>query len=215
MSRTPLIAGNWKMNKTVAEAERFIQALLPRVSSLRRRRARDLPALHGARGDGRQRPRIARRGLRAEHARGAERRLHGRDLRGDARRARRRRGRDRPLASAAQYFGETDRARRAQGGRGARGRPASDPLRRRERGRARSRARPSASCATRSRTGSSTCPPERLAEVAIAYEPIWAIGTGRVATPEQAQEAASFVRALVALAGAPRGRRCACSTAAR
>ena len=30
---------------------------------------------------------------------------------------------------------------------------------------------------------------ERLAEVVIAYEPIWAIGTGQVATPEQAQEA--------------------------
>ena len=29
--RVPLIAGNWKMNKTVAEAEEFIQALLPRV----------------------------------------------------------------------------------------------------------------------------------------------------------------------------------------
>jgi len=40
-------------------------------------------------------------------------------------------------------------------------------------------------------------PRERLGELAIAYEPIWAIGTGRVATPEQAQEAASFVRALV------------------
>jgi triosephosphate isomerase len=39
---------------------------------------------------------------------------------------------------------------------------------------------------------------DRLAEVTIAYEPIWAIGTGKVATPDQAQEAIAFVRALVA-----------------
>ena len=38
---------------------------------------------------------------------------------------------------------------------------------------------------------------QRIAEVVIAYEPIWAIGTGHVATPEQAQEAVAFVRALV------------------
>ena len=41
-------------------------------------------------------------------------------------------------------------------------------------------------------------PRERLADIVIAYEPIWAIGTGKVATPEQAQEAVAFVRALVA-----------------
>ena len=40
-------------------------------------------------------------------------------------------------------------------------------------------------------------PPERLGEVTIAYEPVWAIGTDRSATPEQAQEAIAFVRALV------------------
>ena len=39
---------------------------------------------------------------------------------------------------------------------------------------------------------------ERLVDVTIAYEPIWAIGTGKVATPDQAQEAIAFVRALVA-----------------
>jgi triosephosphate isomerase len=38
---------------------------------------------------------------------------------------------------------------------------------------------------------------DRLADVVIAYEPVWAIGTGRVATPDQAQSAMAFIRALV------------------
>jgi len=32
----------------------------------------------------------------------------------------------------------------------------------------------------------------------VAYEPVWAIGTGRTATPEQAQSAHAFLRALIA-----------------
>lgn len=39
---------------------------------------------------------------------------------------------------------------------------------------------------------------DRLAEVVLAYEPVWAIGTGRTATREQAQEAAAFIRSLLA-----------------
>ncbi|MCY7295788.1 triose-phosphate isomerase [Alteromonas sp. a30] len=39
---------------------------------------------------------------------------------------------------------------------------------------------------------------ESLAQCVLAYEPIWAIGTGRTATPAQAQEVHAFVRALVA-----------------
>jgi triosephosphate isomerase (TIM) len=38
---------------------------------------------------------------------------------------------------------------------------------------------------------------DRLDDVVIAYEPIWAIGTGKVATPEIAQDAIGFIRALV------------------
>jgi triosephosphate isomerase (TIM) len=40
-------------------------------------------------------------------------------------------------------------------------------------------------------------PDDRLADVVIAYEPIWAIGTGRTATPEQAQEACALIRGLI------------------
>ncbi len=39
---------------------------------------------------------------------------------------------------------------------------------------------------------------EKVSAVTIAYEPVWAIGTGRTATPQQAQEAHSFIRELIA-----------------
>jgi len=42
--------------------------------------------------------------------------------------------------------------------------------------------------------------PERLV---IAYEPVWAIGTGRTATPEQAQEVHKFLRGLISMIFSP------------
>lgn len=36
--------------------------------------------------------------------------------------------------------------------------------------------------------------PEQMRDVTIAYEPVWAIGTGRVATPDQAEEVHHFLR---------------------
>ena len=38
---------------------------------------------------------------------------------------------------------------------------------------------------------------EQMANVVLAYEPVWAIGTGKTATPEQAQEVHAFIRGLL------------------
>jgi triosephosphate isomerase len=40
--------------------------------------------------------------------------------------------------------------------------------------------------------------PEEFAQIVIAYEPVWAIGTGKVATPEIAEDAHKQIRALAA-----------------
>ncbi|MBL9205893.1 MAG: triose-phosphate isomerase [Opitutaceae bacterium] len=39
---------------------------------------------------------------------------------------------------------------------------------------------------------------DQLTSVVVAYEPVWAIGTGKVATTEQAQEVHAFIRSLLA-----------------
>jgi triosephosphate isomerase len=39
---------------------------------------------------------------------------------------------------------------------------------------------------------------EDFGKIVLAYEPVWAIGTGLTATPEQAQEIHAYIRSLVA-----------------
>ena len=48
------------------------------------------------------------------------------------------------------------------------------------------------------RKGLGGCSPRDLSHVVIAYEPMWAIGTGRTATAAQAQKAHAFIRSVVA-----------------
>lgn len=38
---------------------------------------------------------------------------------------------------------------------------------------------------------------EQISKIVIAYEPIWAIGTGKTATPDQAEEMCAFIRGMI------------------
>ena len=56
---------------------------------------------------------------------------------------------------------------------------------------------------------------EQMTETVVAYEPVWAIGTGKTATTQQAQEAHAFIRKiLAAMFDAEAPAKCASSTAA-
>jgi triosephosphate isomerase len=48
-----------------------------------------------------------------------------------------------------------------------------------------------------------TLAPESVGDTVIAYEPVWAIGTGQAATPEDAQEACQWIREVVARCANP------------
>jgi triosephosphate isomerase len=196
MPRAPLIAGNWKMNKTVAEAEAFVAALLPRVST-----ADGVDVGLCVPFTALQAVVDSTRGSRVEvYAQTmhqapsgaftgevsapmlAELDVHGAVLGHSERR---------------QYFNETDRAlsEKVPVALDAGLKPilcVGETEEEREAGDTERKLRHQV------QEGLEKVATERLGDVVIAYEPIWAIGTGLVATPEQAQEAIAFVRALVA-----------------
>ncbi|MBQ9967374.1 MAG: triose-phosphate isomerase [Oscillospiraceae bacterium] len=47
------------------------------------------------------------------------------------------------------------------------------------------------------KAGLAGIPEEKIRKIVIAYEPIWAIGTGKVATPEQAEEVCEHIRTVI------------------
>ena len=195
MSRTPFIAGNWKMNKTIAEAEAFIAALLPKVSSVEHVEVAICPPFTALQAmvDSARGSRVA---VYAQNMHDAdygaftgevcapmlaELNLDGVVLGHSERR---------------QYFNENDRALQQKVPRALEAGLVpilcvGETEEERERGETERKLRHQV------QEGLDKVPLERLPEVVIAYEPIWAIGTGLTATPDQAQEAIAFVRALV------------------
>jgi len=196
VSRTPFIAGNWKMHKTVSEAEAFIAALLPRVAAVGGVEIGICP------------PFLALQAL-VDSTRGSQVEIYAQTMyEADA-------GAFTGEVSALmlaeidvhgvvlghserrQLFGETDKAlaQKVPKALAAGLTPifcVGETEEERERGETERKLR------RQVLEGLDQVPLERLTDVVVAYEPVWAIGTGLTATPEQAQEAVAFVRALLA-----------------
>jgi len=190
-----LIAGNWKMNKTVAEAEAFIGGLLPRVAAADGVDIAICP------------PFLALQAM-VDSARGSQVAVYAQTMHEAPSGAFTGEVSAEMLAEVdvdgvllghserREYYAETDRALQAKVVRALEAglRPmlcVGETEEERERGDMERKLRHQVN------EGLDKVPAKRLPEVVIAYEPIWAIGTGVVATPEQAQDAVAFVRALV------------------
>jgi triosephosphate isomerase len=197
--RTPYIAANWKMNKTVAEAAEFIDALLPRIAATQSDVVVCAPftALTAV---------VERRYGTAVKV--AAQNMHEEDS-----------GAFTGEVSAAmlveldveavvlghserrQFFNETDEAL-------ARKVPAAlaadlEPiLCVGESEQARDGGEMEAVLERQLQADLANVEVTDVPRIVVAYEPIWAIGTGRTATPEQAQEACAFIRDVIRLRGA-------------
>jgi triosephosphate isomerase len=197
--RTPYLAANWKMNKTVAEAAEFVDALLPRIAATQHDVVICAPftALAAV---------VERRYGTAVKV--AAQNMHEEDagaFTGEI---------SAPMlveldveavvlghSERRQLFGETDEAL-------ARKVPAAlaaglEPiLCVGESEEARDGGQTNAVLEQQLEDDLAAVEGAQMARVVVAYEPIWAIGTGRTATPEQAQEAIAFIRDVLRQRGA-------------
>jgi triosephosphate isomerase len=199
MPRTPYIAANWKMNKTIAEASEFIDALLPRIAAtqhdvvvcppftalqevVERRRGTAVRVaaqnMHfdesGAFTGEISAPMLVELDVEAVVLGHSERR---------------------------QYFGETDEAL-AKKVPAALAHDLEPILCVGESEEARDAGETETVLERQLQADLAAVATEDIPKVVVAYEPIWAIGTGRVATPEQAQEACAFIRDVLRGRGA-------------
>ncbi len=190
--RTPLMAGNWKMFKTVQETQAFFEKFRPMVEAVQGRDIVICPTFPNL-----QAAVAATRGTRIG--------IGGQNVFWE------KQGAFTGEISAAmltavgarwviighserrQYFGETDETvyKRTLAALEAGLNPivcVGERLEEREGGRT------EAVLGAQFAGGIAKLSPEQFAKVVIAYEPVWAIGTGRTATPEIASDAHRFLR---------------------
>ena len=193
--RQPLIAANWKMHKTVAEAEAFLGDFLPRIDDDIAAEVLICP------------PFLALR-VAAEHCLRSRVRVAAQNMHFEADGAftgevsaqmLREAGVDAVLLGHSErrrYFGETDEALalKVPAALNARLQPI---LCVGEAGDERDRGETETVLRRQLEADLAEVPDSELPEVVVAYEPIWAIGTGRTATPDQAEEAIDHLRQLV------------------
>jgi triosephosphate isomerase len=204
--RTPLIAGNWKMNKTVGEAIAFARELVPRLRGATGVEVCVAPPFTALYAVG--------RALEGTRVRLAAQDMHWEDqgaYTGEI---------SAPMLAEAgatmvilghserrQYFGERDAdvRRKAEKALSTGLTPivcVGESLQERDRGAAFS------VVGGQVRGAMEGLGAEAVDRVVVAYEPVWAIGTGRTATAQQAQEIQAHIRSILSeLGGMERAER--------
>ena len=200
-SRTPLLAGNWKMHGTAPEARQLVSQLLDLIRGVTDREvlvAPPFPALP----------------VVAELLHGTAVRLAGQNLHWEERGAYTGEVSGAMLVAAGcshvivghserrQFFGDTDEwvARKVEAALRAGLTPilcVGESLEERE-------ADETWAVIDRQvRAALFKCDAAAIGRIVLAYEPVWAIGTGKVATPAQAQEVHASIRQLLATLAGP------------
>lgn len=193
--KNKFIAGNWKMNKTVAETRQFIRELVPLVAGVKNRVALCVPytdlaaAVEETKGTniavGAQNVHWAESGAFTGEISVAMLKEIGVEYVVIGHSERR------------QYFGETDETvlKRTLAALGGGLKPivcVGETLAERESGKTRD------VLARQISEGLKDVSAADIGSVVIAYEPVWAIGTGKTATNDEANEAIGLIRSLLA-----------------
>ena len=194
MSRTPIIAGNWKMNKTPAETAAFIKELLPLIKDSKNDLIAAVPfvclpaALEAAKGSNLK---IAAQNMHWKESGAYTGEVSGAMLK----------SMDVPYviighSERREYFAETDETvnLKVQAAFSYGITPiicCGETLEQRKAGIMKSWVTGQVKAALSGLTAEQVC------TLIIAYEPIWAIGTGETATDEQAEEVCAIIRGVV------------------